>query len=90
MTMLSWQVGLEKGFTFSIGKQFKYLQWHVSAAVWQRLCDTWNAGSPAACGKALGGLLELFRAVSKDVSECLGYAYPEYDEKVNYYLRNLP
>ena len=86
MTMLSWQVGLEKGFTFSIGKQFKYLQQHVEDAIWQRLCATWNAGSPEACAKALEGMLALFREVSKDVAQRLGYNYPNYDEKVSRFL----
>lgn len=89
MTMLSWQVGLEKGFTFSIGKQFKYLQQHVSTNVWQRLCATWNAGSPATCAEALAGMLELFREASKDVAESFGYANPDNDVKVSGYLDGL-
>ena len=86
MTMLSWQVGQEKGFSFSIGKQFKYLQRHVSAEAWQRLCATWNVGSPEACAKALAGMLALFREVSKDVAERFGYSYPDYDDKVSSFL----
>ncbi len=89
MTMLSWQVGLEKGFDFSIGKQFKYLQQHVSDATWQRLCATWNAGSPSACAEALDSMLAMFREVSKDVSERFGYSYPDYDERVSLYLRDV-
>lgn len=89
MTMLSWQVGLEKGFNFSIGKQFKYLQRYISASAWQQLCATWNAGSPDACEKALRGMLTLFREVSKDVAERFGYQYPDYDAKVSDYLGNL-
>ena len=89
MTMLSWQVGLEKGFTFSIGKQFKYLQQHISDAAWQQLCATWNAGSPAACEEALVGMLALFSEVSKDVAKRFGYNYPDYDAKVSDYLIGL-
>ena len=89
MTMLSWQVGLEKGFTFSIGKQFKYLEQHLSYTTWKRLCATWNTGSPEACGKALSGMLALFREVSKDVSERFGYEYSDYDSKVSDYLGRL-
>jgi len=89
VTMLSWQVGLEKGFTFSIGKQFKYLQGHLNADAWQRLCATWNAASPGACGKALSGMLALFREVSKDVSERFGCSHPDYDVKVRRYLERL-
>jgi len=89
MTTLSWQVGLEKGFTFSIGKQFKYLQGHLNADAWQRLRDTWNAASPDACGKALSGMLALLREVSKDVSERFGCSHPDYDVKVSDYLGRL-
>ena len=89
MTMLSWQIGLDKGFSFSIGKQFKYLQRYVSADAWQRLCVTWNAGSPAACKEALEGMLALFREVSKDVAQRFGYSYPDYDVKVSSYLGGL-
>lgn len=89
MTMLSWQVGLEKGFHFSIGKQFKYIEQHISAVAWQRLCATWNAGNPGACKKALEGMLALFREVSKDVAERFGYRYPDYDAKVSQYLGGL-
>ena len=89
MTMLSWQVGIETGFNFSIGKQFKYLQQHVSDVAWQRLCATWNAGSPAACEESLVGMLALFREVSKDVAEGFAYSYPDYDVKVGHYLGRL-
>ena len=89
MTMLIWQVGLEKGFTFSIGKQFKYLEQHLSYTTWKRLCATWNTGSPEACGKALSGMLALFREVSQDVSERFGCSHPDYDVKVRLYLERL-
>ncbi len=89
VAMLIWQVGLEKGFTFSIGKQFKYLQRHLNADVGKRLRDTWNAGSPEACGKALSGMLALLREVSQDVSERFGCSYPDYDVKASDYLGRL-
>ena len=89
MSMLSWRVGLEKGFNFSIGKQFKYLQKHISETAWQRLCATWNCGSLEASQKALEEMLALFREVSKGVSEGFCYRYPEYDENVSRYLKQL-
>ena len=89
MTMLSWQIGLEQGFTFSIGKQFKYLQQHVSASVWQRLIDTWDGSSPKACKNSLEWMLVLFREISKHVSKGLEYSYPDYDKKVSQYLASL-
>ena len=89
MTMLSWQIGLEKGFNFSIGKQFKYLKQHLSDDVWQNLCATWNAGSPEACVQALEGMLALFREVSKDLAQRFGHNYPDYDAKVSSYLGGL-
>ena len=89
MTMLSWQAGLEKGFTFSIGKQFKYLQQHIGVDAWQRLCATWNVGSPETCAEALGSMLALFREVSKDVAQRLCYSYPDYDANVSRYLEGM-
>lgn len=89
MTMLIWQIGLEQGFTFSIGKQFKYLQQHLSPSLWQKLCATWDASSPEACKKSLEGMLVLFREISKHVSEGLEYSYPDYDKKVSRYLASL-
>lgn len=87
MTMLSWQVGLDEGFTFSLGKQFKYLQEHVSQQSWQRLCATWNMVSPTASGRSLHGMLAFFREVSRDVAGRMSFAYPDYDEKVSQYLK---
>lgn len=89
MTMLSRQVGLEMGFSFSISKQFKYLQQHVSDSSWHKLCDNWNVGSPQTCAKALEKMLIMFRDVSKDATEHFGYEYPDYDKKVSLYLRKL-
>ena len=90
MTMLSWQIGLEEGFDFSIGKKFKYLQQYVSSTIWQQLCATWNSGSPEACRTALDGMLGLFREISKDVADRMKYEYPDYDAKVSQYLGELP
>ena len=90
MTMLSWQVGLDNGFIFSIGKQLKYLQKHVSDVYCQRLCDTWTDSSTEDWGRALEVMLALFREVSKDVAKRFGYAYPDYDAKVSSYLGMLP
>ena len=89
MGMLSWRVGLEESFNFSIGKQFKCLQKHISETAWQRLCATWNCGSLEASQKALEEMLTLFREVSKEISERFCYRYPEYDEHVSRYLNQL-
>ena len=47
MTMLSWQLGFEKGFNFSIGKEYKYLQQHLNPEDWQALLNTWRIDSKA-------------------------------------------
>src|SRR5690606_41257391 len=42
MRMLSWKLGFEKGFNFSIGKDYKYLQNYIPEKDWAQLLRTWR------------------------------------------------
>ena len=86
MRMLSWQLGFEKGFNFSIGKDYKYLQQHLDPEVGQALLDTWRMDGFDQTRASLIACLNLFRNTSKSVSEVSGYSYPDYDVKVTAYL----
>ena len=35
--MISWYVGTEKGFNFSLGKNYKFLDKHISKELWDNL-----------------------------------------------------
>jgi len=86
MTMLSWRLGFEKGFKFSIGKDYKYLQQRLNPDFWQALIDTWRMDGYDRTGQSLLECLSLFRQTSRTVAEQFGYHYPDYDSNTTAYL----
>lgn len=86
MRMLSWQAGYEKGFNFSIGKDYKYLQQYLVPEVWNTLLSTWRMDGFDQTRASNSACLNLFRITSKRVSDLSGFSYPDYDVKVSAYL----
>ncbi len=86
MTMLSWQLGFEKGFNFSIGKNYKYLQQNLNPDLWQALLETWRMDGYGCTRQSLLKCLNLFRQTSRTVAEQFGYHYPDYDSNTSAYL----
>lgn len=89
MRMLSWQAGLEQGFNFAIGKDYKYLQEHLPEEDWAQLLRTWRMDSTENVWKSLFGMCYLFRRVSLRVASKLDYTIPQYDRSVFPYLEQL-
>lgn len=87
MRMLSWQLGFEKGFNFSIGKDYKYLLNYLPEKDWAQLLRTWRMDSFDQTRASLSACLSLFRDTSKSVSDISGYSYPDYDAKVTVHLK---
>ena len=87
MRMLTWKLGFEKGFNFSIGKDYKYLQNYIPEKDWAQLLRTWRMESFDHIQASLSACLSLFRDTSKIVSEISGFSYPDYDAKVTAYLK---
>lgn len=85
LRMMAWKVGIETGFSRSVGKNCKYLERYVSAELWDRLLSTYRTDSYESAWQSLFLCLQLFRDVSKEVGERLGYVYPDYDERVTAY-----
>lgn len=85
LRMISWKVGTEKGFTFSLGKNYKYLDKHIPKALWERLLSTYNMASYEDMWRALTTCQDLFRDVSKEVAEYFRYEYPDYDRVISSY-----
>lgn len=86
MTMLSWQVGLEKGFTFSIGKDYKYLKKHIAGEDMAQLLCTWRMDNPENIWQSMFQACDLFRRPSLEVAYELSYCIPNFDEEVKRYL----
>ena len=89
MRMLSWRAGLEEGFNFNIGKNYKYLQKHIPGSDWAQLLRTWRMDNPKIIWQSLFEACELFGKVSAQVAYGLGCSNPVYDQSVMPYLRKL-
>ena len=84
--MLGWEIGLQRGFGFSLGKRQKFLPRYLDAERMRALEGSCDTGSLARAEAALRTLLSLFRESSRRVAEKLGCPYPDYDGKVSRYL----
>ena len=89
LRMMSWQIGLERGFTFSVGKNYKFIEQYLPKDDWETLLTTYSESSYSNMWKSLFTCYELFRKYSKSVAESLGYKYPDYDEAITKYTQNI-
>ncbi len=89
LRMVAWKVGMEKGFNFSLGKNYKYLEKHISPGLWERLLKTYALTDYGEVWHALWTIQELFREVSQEVAEHFGYAYPDYDPNITIYTEKM-
>lgn len=86
LRMISWQVGIEQGFHFSLGKNYKFLNQYISEELWERLMTTYRMDSYVQVWKSLEQCMALFREVSAEAARRLRYLYPPYDEKISDYV----
>ncbi len=86
LRMISWLVGTEKGFSFSIGKNYKFLEQYITEDMWKRLMSTYRMESYAQMWESLEQCLALFREASAETAKRLGYSYPSYDGKISGYV----
>ncbi|MFS0661054.1 aminoglycoside 6-adenylyltransferase [Niallia alba] len=89
LRMMSWQIGLERGFDFSTGKNYKIINHYLPIEDWEKLLSTCSQGSYTNMWEALFTCYELFRKYSKSVAEDIGYRYPDYDEAITEYTKNI-
>ncbi|GED56102.1 aminoglycoside adenylyltransferase [Brevibacillus formosus] len=89
LRMMAWQIGCEKGFTFSVGKNYKFIDHYLSKKDWETLLSTYCENGYAEMWESLFTCYDLFRKYSKSVAESLGYPYPNYDEAITKYAENI-
>jgi len=85
LRMMSWKIGLERGFTFSLGKNYKFINHYLPEDDWEALLSTYNQNSNQHMWEALFTCYDLFRKYSKEVAETLSFTYPEYDAAITKY-----
>ncbi len=86
LRMISWLVGIEQGFHFSLGKNYKFLQRYIPEELWKRLMSTYHMDSYSHMWESLEQSMTLFREASAEVARRLGYQSPPYDEKISNYV----
>lgn len=90
LRMLSWKIGTERGFDFSLGKNYKYLSRYVKTELWEALLSTYCTNSYNTTWQALFQCHSLFRAASQECAEKLGYPYPlSYDKNISKYTEDM-
>lgn len=89
LRMMAWQIGSEHGFTFSVGKNYKFIDRYLPDEDWETLLSTYAENGYEPMWKSLFTCYELFRKYSKAVSSRLGYPYPDYDEAISKYTENV-
>ena len=89
LRMISWKVGIERGFTFSIGKNFKFMYKYLPKDLWDNLLTTYSMDSYEHVWESLFKCHLIFREVSKEVAVGLNYIYPVYDKNVTQYTQEL-
>ncbi|GGD95346.1 aminoglycoside 6-adenylyltransferase [Paenibacillus nasutitermitis] len=88
LRMMAWQIGAEKGYSFSIGKNYKFIEHYLPEDDWNALLTTYSGDSYSTMWRSLFTCYELFRTYAKAVAQSLGYAYPDYDEGITKYTEN--
>lgn len=89
LRMMSWQIGTEKGFSFSVGKNYKFIDRYLPPEDWEKLLSTYAEQGYANMWQSLLTCYELFRKYSKMVSASLGYDYPDYDAAITGYTERI-
>ncbi|TBL69826.1 aminoglycoside 6-adenylyltransferase [Paenibacillus thalictri] len=89
LRMMAWRIGSEHGYTFSLGKNYKFIERYLPNEDWDDLLSTYTENSYANTWRSLFVCYELFRKYSKAVAESLGYIYPNYDETITKYTERI-
>ena len=63
--MMAWNVGSERGYTFSVGKNYKFIDRYLPKEDWKALLSTYCENGYAETWQSLFTCYELFRKYSK-------------------------
>lgn len=87
LSMVSWKAGVETDFSVSMGKSYKYLSNYISPLLWERIKATWRNDNEENVWGSLLLCCEIFKEVSGELENLLGYAHNSYGAKVEAYVK---
>lgn len=89
LRMMAWAIGSEQGYTFSIGKNYKFIDRYLPQEDWDQLLASYSQSGYQDMWQSLFTCCELFRKYAALVATNLGYPYPDYDEAISKYTMTI-
>ncbi|OUS68465.1 aminoglycoside adenylyltransferase [Paenibacillus sp. MY03] len=89
LRMMSWEIGAEHGYGFSVGKNYKFIDRYLPNEHWLILLSTYRLDDAESVRRSLHSCFDLFRSYSATQSRRFGYPYPNYDEVVSTYIERI-
>ena len=90
MTMLTWYIGVQTGFSLNPGKLGKHFKRHLGPELWAMLEQTYSDANYDRTWDAHDTMCRLFRTAATGVAAHFGYDYPYGDdERVSAHLRHV-
>jgi len=89
LRMMAWKIGAEQGYTFSAGKNYKFIDRYLPEEDWNRLLSTYAEHGYSQMWQALFTCHSLFRSYAQAVAASFGYAYPDYDQVITEYTDKI-
>jgi len=89
LRMMAWHIGSERGYSFSVGKNYKFIDRYLPAEDWETLLSTYAENGYPNMWRSLFACYELFRKYAGAVAESLGYRYPDYDEGITRHTESI-
>lgn len=89
LRLLSWQVGAENGYGFSVGKKYKYLPKYLGEEQYKNILLTMNVSSRSLVWSALISLQKQFNTAAKAFSRKnnLYYDHVAAEKVMNYTIK---
>jgi aminoglycoside 6-adenylyltransferase len=79
--MIEWHIGINTGFSLSVGKQGKFFKKYMSIDLYEMYKRTYSGGEYDDFWKAIFTACDLFRIMAPQVAEYFGFTYDENEDK---------
>ncbi len=78
--MIVWKIGLKTNYSVSVGKSAKYMYKWLSKEEYEIYLSTFSCGDVQNCWESVFKMINLFKAIAREVADGLGYQYNYYEE----------
>lgn len=89
LRMMAWEIGSREGFTFSLGKNYKFIDRYVNEEEFTSLLKTFSLNGYEEAWDSLSLCCDLFRNYSKKVAAAFGFSYPPYGEVMTDFIYHV-